>query len=430
MGNLFISGDIGVGKSYLLRNILEELDVSLGGFVTGKGQDVSGHWVYLMSLNDCVSSTQVAYVKNGENIYQGQVFNDRFDAFGTLVIREAIDQRQLIVMDEIGVMERQAETFKKCILEALDSEKPVIGIVKNRKDSFLERVKAREDTKVLFLTDTNAVEVKETAKRWLKDQEINFKGRQAHVWRQKRIDMYERALSYPGTTYPGVLLETILSQTANLGDKKWLDLGAGTGAFSLPLANRSASVDCLDASFNMLMNLSRKVHERKMTNIRGFSVPFPEFARTCKKKSYDYVLSSFSGGALKDKENLMRFVDLAMEKAFIMSAPKKRFHNFNGQDLEQRLNRPVKAFKSNAQQMQDYLTEEGCVFDYEELTFQFPQVFNTYEECFAFFKGSFQIEKQEEKVLKEFILENLREEERFYIFDNQRTAGLLTVHLK
>ncbi|MDP3386106.1 MAG: nucleoside-triphosphatase [Eubacteriales bacterium] len=423
MKNLFISGDIGVGKSHLLRNVLEELNVSLGGFVTGKDYDYKGHTVYIKSLNDFVSFKNVAYVVGGTDIYSAQVYSENFDSFGARTIEFSIANRDVTVMDEIGVMERDSPIFLQSIINALDSDKPVVGVIKNRKDDYLESIKSRHDTKVLFLTGSNGVETYEEIMDWMIRNNIGIKEKKSHQWQQKRIDMYERALSYEHTGYPDVLLNELINRTDNLGAKTWLDLGAGTGAFSIPLAKKSKSVFCIDSSFNMLLNLSEKLHIQKLSNIEASLVPFSSL----QNKTFDYVLSSFSGNALRDRHSLAKFIEMAVEKAFIICPPEKGRHNFNGEILEERIGRKIKSFSGGPTEILDFLETNKISYHYEEIDFNFPQVFNTREECFYFFRDFYQIKRGEEAILEAFIGEYLRSDRRYYVFDNYRRAGFFII---
>lgn len=423
MNNLFISGDIGVGKSYLLKSVLEEVATSIGGFITEKHYIEKGHNVVMRSLNDLSSIETVAYAKETDDIFKARVNEKGFDVFGSRQIEYSIDNRKITVMDELGVMERNSEDFKESIWNALDSDSIVVGVIKNRKNDFLRKIKDREDTRVLFLTGDNSNKIQEEARDWLRSKGVRFKRSYSHVWKQKKIDMYERALEYEGHDYPGIFIKRIFENIENPEEKTWLEIGSGSGAFSLKLAERSRAVQCIDSSYNMILKLSSKFADSGMKNFRAAIMPFEDFD----EGTYDYALSSFSGSALNKVENLERYLNLAREKAFIICPPMKGHYNFRGDVLEKSLGRKVKSFGKGSGEIMEYLDGRNISYEYEEIDYNFPQVFNTIEEAFEFFRKHHNIEEKEEDALCEFIRDSLRDEGRIYVFDNFRRAGFFVI---
>jgi nucleoside-triphosphatase THEP1 len=423
MNNLFISGDIGVGKSYLLKSVLEEVSTSMGGFITEKHYIEKGHNVIMKSLNDLSSFETVAYAKKTDDIFQARVNEQGFDVFGSHQIEYSINNRSITVLDELGVMERNSQVFKESIWSALDSDRIVVGVIKNRKNDFLRKIKDREDTKVLFLTGDNGNEIQDQAREWLRQRGVRFKSSTSHIWKQKKIEMYERALQYEGHDYPDIFLKRILENTDQLKDSSWLEIGSGSGAFSLKLAETSKGIQCIDSSYNMLLCLSRKFMDRGLDNFNASIMPFEDFRDGC----FDYALSSFSGSALSKVDNLHRFLAFATKKAFIICPPRKGYHNFRGDVLERSLGRKVKSFGKGSGQIMEYLDGKNISYEYEEIDYNFPQVFNTIEEACEFFRNYHNIEEDEEKALDDFVRNSLRDQGRIYVFDNFRRAGFFVI---
>jgi hypothetical protein len=173
----------------------------------------------------------------------------------------------------------------------------------------------------------------------------------------------------------------------------------------------------------MLLNLSRKLHIEKMSNIKAGLIPFSRL----KDMTFDYTLSSFSGNALRENDDIAKFIELAIEKAFIICPPEKGRYNFNGEVLEERIGRKIKSFGGDSTEILDFLESKNINHRYKEIEYNFPQVFNTREECFYFFKDFYHIDRREEAVLKAFIDEFLRADQRYYVFDNFRRAGFVTI---
>ena len=52
-------------------------------------------------------------------------------------------------------MESSAEVFQKAVFETLDSETPVLGVIRNKSTPFLDAVRSREDVILLTVTVHN-----------------------------------------------------------------------------------------------------------------------------------------------------------------------------------------------------------------------------------------------------------------------------------
>jgi len=78
-----------------------------------------------------------------------------FENFGTVVLERSLKNSELIVLDEMGVMEKQTKKFKKLILQCLNAPQPVLGAFQKRAVWFLDILKGRQDTKVFLINEDN-----------------------------------------------------------------------------------------------------------------------------------------------------------------------------------------------------------------------------------------------------------------------------------
>ena len=83
---------------------------------------------------------------------------------------------KLILLDEIGRLESNAYTFKKRIVEALDSEKVVLGVLQKAENEFLIDIIKREDTVVFDIDNLTNYEINEVNKKILDIIKLLFKG--------------------------------------------------------------------------------------------------------------------------------------------------------------------------------------------------------------------------------------------------------------
>jgi len=77
------------------------------------------------------------------------------EAVGVKAVREAVDARRLIVIDEIGPMEIRSAIFRDAVSEALDSGLPILGTIFARPLPFTDSIKTRPDVAVIEVRPDN-----------------------------------------------------------------------------------------------------------------------------------------------------------------------------------------------------------------------------------------------------------------------------------
>ena len=146
--HLFLTGRKGVGKSTLLRALLE--GKRLGGFLTLRVEGVfdrpSIHLLRAASAERPAPENLVCFC--------GEQRPERFDLLGVAALADTADC-QVIVMDELGPAEAAAQRFQAAVLAALDGEKPVYGVLQQADSAFLRRVAAHPRVWVVTVTEEN-----------------------------------------------------------------------------------------------------------------------------------------------------------------------------------------------------------------------------------------------------------------------------------
>ena len=106
------------------------------------------------------------------DIKNGKVtgYTDVFDTIGTEILDESLRYSELIVMDEIGFLEEKAELFKNKITEVLDSNKFVIGVIKDfdKKSKLLDMIRKRKDVSIITVDENNRNNLTDKVMRGLK----------------------------------------------------------------------------------------------------------------------------------------------------------------------------------------------------------------------------------------------------------------------
>ncbi len=167
--NILITGERGAGKTTLVREIVSELGLKPGGYLT-RGSPARGvkRRCEIISLTDGVVTDRGVMARRkigGSSRACGmRVDPVVLERVGAVALERAIGASQLIVMDEIGHMEIASRRFQDAVIAALDSRIPVLGVIKMDSGLFVDLIKARPDIVLLDISKMNYDAVKRRAK--------------------------------------------------------------------------------------------------------------------------------------------------------------------------------------------------------------------------------------------------------------------------
>ena len=163
MEHIFLTGDIQVGKSTLIRRVLAALSpLSLGGFFTVSEPDAeTGELgVFLLPAAE-PDAPRSAENRVGLRIRGRGGVGDAavFDRAGCAALAGA-EGTQLILMDEVGRMEREAAAFTARIEVLLDCEKPILGVLRGAaRTPLAECIRSHSGTRLVVVTPENREEL-------------------------------------------------------------------------------------------------------------------------------------------------------------------------------------------------------------------------------------------------------------------------------
>lgn len=153
MRNLFLTGKKGIGKSTILKNALKQLNVSIGGYVTER--ILEGHYTKFIvkSLYDNVEEYTIIKVDTKNN--SKKIYKDSFENGLVSILDKSFINRDLIVLDELGCAENNMDLFTSQVFKLLNSEKIVLGVLKDDNCNFLNKIRDRDDVLVIRVTEEN-----------------------------------------------------------------------------------------------------------------------------------------------------------------------------------------------------------------------------------------------------------------------------------
>jgi len=155
--HIFLTGEIQVGKSTVIAKTLSLLKIPPGGFKTyyGPDRELANKLLYMNSAHEPKSFRKKnAVVRFFEGI-PPQTLIKKFDTYGVELIRAARTSSNLILMDECGSLERDALTFQKEVIDTLDGNIPVLGVIKLASKGWTDRIRNHPKVKVITVTKEN-----------------------------------------------------------------------------------------------------------------------------------------------------------------------------------------------------------------------------------------------------------------------------------
>lgn len=159
--NILITGNPGVGKTTLIRDIISKLNVSAGGFYTSEVRDENGkRWGFkIISLDGREEVLASVDIIGRHRVSKYGVSPEAVDRIGVTAIRNALIHNDIVIIDEIGRMELTSKQFRDAFMEALNSPKPVLGTIAIKQVNTARKIKERQDTRIIKLTKANYTEV-------------------------------------------------------------------------------------------------------------------------------------------------------------------------------------------------------------------------------------------------------------------------------
>jgi nucleoside-triphosphatase len=165
---LLLTGEPGVGKTTVLLRIVEALKAKgygVGGMVSREVRSCGNRVGFeILDLNSGKRGW-LAHVsqKNGPKVGRYRVNMEDLNSIGANAIVEAVENSDVIAIDEIGPMELFSEKFREAVMRAVESGKLMIGVVHWKvRDRLIDEVKKREDAELIEVTTENRHKICET----------------------------------------------------------------------------------------------------------------------------------------------------------------------------------------------------------------------------------------------------------------------------
>lgn len=163
--NIFLTGVKQVGKTTILNEILQDPSHSFSGFKMEwikEAGSKQGLCICPVNSNSRYSNKYFSQTDRQVGVYfdnKTHPIIEGFENFGVKILLESLEPAvngnihdAVIIMDELGTLESNAPDFKRAVINCLDSEIPVLGILKATSCEFLDAIRERNDVCVIVVT--------------------------------------------------------------------------------------------------------------------------------------------------------------------------------------------------------------------------------------------------------------------------------------
>ena len=155
-----VTGQPGIGKTTLIRQVVSTMRLRAAGFYTedlrtsGKREGfrivtLDGETA-LLAASGQAGTIQVS--KYGVNLPE-------LERVGVAALQRAIDRGHVAVADEIGRMQLFSKPFRQTVLDAVRKGHPMLGTIMIGRNPYADRIKSHPNVEVLELTATNRHEL-------------------------------------------------------------------------------------------------------------------------------------------------------------------------------------------------------------------------------------------------------------------------------
>ncbi len=164
-----LTGPPGTGKTSLIKVAVTDLSGRAGGFYTEEIRSEAGerYGFCLVTLDGKSGVLAHMKIKSANRVGKYGVDIKVMDDTGVAAILDAINNSDVIVIDEIGKMELFSEKFKEAVLSAIGSGKKVLGTIMLNHNPFADPVKRRPEVELIPVLRTNNEQVLRELKEWL-----------------------------------------------------------------------------------------------------------------------------------------------------------------------------------------------------------------------------------------------------------------------
>lgn len=161
--NIFLTGKPGIGKTTAIKRVIELLKLNkipVSGFFSEEERDKSGQRIgFLIKTISGETATLASCVQKMSGPKVGK-YTVNLKGIDECAVPSMEKSEGIIIVDEIGKMEMFSKKFNETILKIL-YKGCVIGTIMEKPNDFADKIKKRDDVKIIQITLSNRNKIPE-----------------------------------------------------------------------------------------------------------------------------------------------------------------------------------------------------------------------------------------------------------------------------
>jgi nucleoside-triphosphatase len=155
-----VTGEPGIGKTTLIRQVISTMRMRAAGFYTEDLRTGGVREGFRIVTLDGDTALLAAMGHPGPvSVSKYGVDLSELERVGLPPLRRAIERRHVLVVDEIGRMQLFSRDFRQTIFDAVRSGHPLLGTIMLGRNDYADRIKKHKNVELLTLTEQNRQEV-------------------------------------------------------------------------------------------------------------------------------------------------------------------------------------------------------------------------------------------------------------------------------
>jgi nucleoside-triphosphatase len=165
---LLLTGAPGTGKTTIIRDAIHAMREKLGGFYTQEMRDGGARLGFeILTLDGSRAVLAHVDIRGPQRVGKYGVDVACLERVAIPAMRQAIQERSIVVIDEIGKMELLSPAFREALIEVLNSGKRLLGTITLQPHPFADGIKRDPRVQVVSVSRSNRQLVLGEVTRWL-----------------------------------------------------------------------------------------------------------------------------------------------------------------------------------------------------------------------------------------------------------------------